>query len=79
MKPTPRISVERGRERGDDRQRRHEVGEVGHVDVDADAAAPERSTVVPIGGTLDTAAHRREQIGERRVALQRRRAETGAR
>ena len=48
----------------------HEVGHVGHVDVDATqtGAAGDGD---PAAGAGDPAAHRREQVGEPGVALQR--------
>ena len=71
MKPTPRMRRRRRRRGGDDGQRRDEVGDAGHVDVDAVQRhlriALDRQPAAPVA---DGAAHPGEQVDERGVALE---------
>ena len=75
--PDPADRRRRRRGRGDDRQRRHEVRDVGHVDVDADerragvasdggATLVDRSTVQPIASSSSAKAP--SPCGERRCS-----------
>ena len=78
MKPTPRIVGRRRGERRDHGQRGHEIGEVGHVDVDAAQRLAVRGrTVVPVASRSTVQPISPSRSSERGVALQRRAAEAG--
>ena len=66
MNPTPVIVVGVDGRRGDGGERRHEVGDVGHVDVDARAAAsPGRARPTSPSASSSTRAAHRGRAGRR--------------